>query len=80
MPVHARHLEVGQDHVGQEALLLAQRLEGVGGRLDLVVLVAQEFGQRGPSVDLVIDHQDPTLARHGGRLLRTACRHPVAPR
>ena len=62
--VHAGHLQVGEHQVGRELLQLAQRLEPVGGGLDLVALVAQELGERGARVDLVVDDQDASLVFH----------------
>ncbi len=64
--VHAGHLEVGHDHVRGEGVELAERLEGVCGGLYLVPFVAQELGERGPRVDLVVDNQDSAECGHGG--------------
>ena len=58
--VHARHLEIGHDDVRRERLVLAERLERVGRRLDLEALIAQQLGERRARVDLVIDDQNST--------------------
>ena len=72
--VHARHLEVGQHQVGRELLELAERLEAVGGGLDRVALVAQELGQRGARVDLVVDDQNVSLLH-----ALSFCNHGASP-
>jgi hypothetical protein len=63
--VEPGHLEVGEQQLGGELGELGQRLEAVGGGLDLIALVAQELGQRGPRVGLVVDDQDAASRGHG---------------
>ena len=69
MPSRPGHLEVGEDDVGGELLELAEGLEAVGGGLGRVALVAQDLGERGARVGLVVDDEDPAARTHDGPVL-----------
>ena len=62
--VEAGHLEVGQDDVGIELGELAERLEPVSGRVGDEAVLVQDLAQRGASVRLVVDDENPTPRRH----------------
>src|SRR5437667_17031 len=62
--VHARHLQVGQKDVGREVVQLGKRLEAVGGGLDRVAFILEDFGQRRSSIHFVVDNEDPASWVH----------------
>ena len=66
--VEARHLQVGEDHVGLELLELAERLEAVGRRLGAVALLTEDLREGRPCVGLVVHDQDPPAGCHGDAL------------
>ncbi len=61
--VQAGHLEVREDYIGAELLQLPESLEPVGGRLGRVALFVENLAQRRAGVRLVVDDEDPALAR-----------------
>jgi hypothetical protein len=60
--IHARHPDVGEDHVECAAIHDRQRFHGVGGDLHLVAELADTGSQVGPDAGVVVNDED---SRHG---------------
>ena len=61
------HLQIGEDHVGDELFELAQRLESVGRGLRRVAFFPQDLAEGGARVGLVVDDEDAAAAVGGRR-------------